>query len=61
MEDLGSLKFKLMGKEKEIAGTEKILKMYAEGYVWNSYTVRKDLWQTPGMPMVRVIGSEEVL
>ena len=48
----------LLDNQKEIEDTEKILKMYADGYMWNPYTVRKDLWQTPGVPMVKVEGWE---
>ena len=46
----------LLENREEIENTEKVLKMYADGYLWNPYTVRKDLWQTPGVPMIKVEG-----
>ena len=45
MEDINSLRVQMIGKEKEIADGEKLLKIYADGYTFNPAIFHKEWWR----------------
>ena len=55
MEGINSLRVQMIGKEKEIADGEKLLKMYADGYIFNPAIFHKEWWRIK-TEIVRVEG-----